>query len=64
MNAFAGITSVSTEQKQTLMKLADALDAQINDLIAGSPMFSREFGLAIARLEEGAMWIRRAIERA
>jgi hypothetical protein len=51
---------VHEEQRKAFAKMADELDAQINSLTFGG----NELQMAIARLTEAVMWIRRAVERA
>lgn len=52
---------MTVEERQHLVLLADALDVQIEELIGRD--HSRELNLALERLEEASMWIRRAVER-
>jgi uncharacterized coiled-coil DUF342 family protein len=51
------------EQKQKLRDMADELDAQVASLAGNIDRLPREFQQAIARLEEAAMWIRKAIDK-
>lgn len=53
---------MTAEERRGLTLAADALDLQVESLRGNFPT-QRELALALTRLEEAAMWLRRSIER-
>ena len=55
---------MTEEQKSKFIVMADMLDKDCAGLVKNLGATSRELSLAITKIEEASMWIRRAIDRA